>query len=65
MPNVVGLTEAAAKAAIIAAGVGESAITPTRQSNPAAKGLVYEQIPRAGTDLQDGDQIIIAVSEGP
>lgn len=65
MPNVVGLTEAAARAAIVAAGVGESAITPTRQSNPAAKGLVYEQIPRPGTDLEEGDQIIIAVSEGP
>lgn len=65
MPNVVGLTEAAARAAIIAAGVSETAITPTRQANATAKGLVYEQIPRAGVELEEGDQIIIAVSDGP
>ncbi|MEX0781918.1 MAG: helix-turn-helix domain-containing protein [Dehalococcoidia bacterium] len=65
MPSVVGLTEAAARAAIIAAGFSDTAISVTRQSNAAAKGTVFDQQPIAGAEIVTGDQAIIAVSEGP
>lgn len=65
MPNVVGLTEEEARAAMIAAGFLETAISVTRQLNAAPAGTVYEQVPAAGAEIVEGDQAIIAVSEGP
>jgi transcriptional regulator with XRE-family HTH domain len=64
MPLVVGMTEEAARAAIIAAGFEENAISVTRQSHSAEKGQVFDQHPAAGATIATGDQAIIAVSEG-
>jgi transcriptional regulator with XRE-family HTH domain len=65
MPNVEGLTEGAAKELIISAGAKQSAISPTTQRNAAAQGTVYDQFPKAGAPIEEGQQIIIAVSQGP
>ena len=65
MPNVIGLTESAARSAVSAAGVADAAVSVTRQPNAAAKNLVFDQFPAAGVELQEGDQIILAVSDGP
>jgi beta-lactam-binding protein with PASTA domain len=63
MPNVVGLTEGAAVAALIAAGFSETAISVTGNADTAPVGTVYEQWPLAGAEIVEGDQAIIAVSE--
>jgi transcriptional regulator with XRE-family HTH domain len=65
MPEVVGLAEEAARAAIIAAGFEDAAISVTRQSHPSEKGQVFDQHPAPGAAIEAGDQAIIAVSEGP
>jgi transcriptional regulator with XRE-family HTH domain len=65
MPEVVGLTEEAALAAIKAAGFDENAISVSRQSHPTEKGNVFDQHPAPGDEVLEGEQAIIAVSEGP
>ena len=61
-PSVAGLTEAAASAAITAAG-----LTPDSDgafSNTVAKGVVISQSPAAGTAAYAGDIVTITVSFG-
>lgn len=65
VPSVIGLTEVAARQALISAGFPENAISVTTNRNAAAKGTVYDQRPVAGDQIVEGDQAIIAVSEGP
>ncbi|HEX6031594.1 MAG TPA: helix-turn-helix domain-containing protein [Tepidiformaceae bacterium] len=65
MPNVEGLTEGAAKELIISAGAQQNAISVTTQRNAASQGTVYDQFPKAGAPIEEGQQVIIAVSQGP
>jgi eukaryotic-like serine/threonine-protein kinase len=62
VPNVIGATEEAARAELVGAGfVVEVASEP----NEADEGIVFAQDPVAGTELEDGAPVTIAVSEGP
>jgi eukaryotic-like serine/threonine-protein kinase len=60
VPDVVGVGEARATARLSAAG-----LTPVRQerqvTDPAEDGVVVEQRPGAGTELDQGDEVVIVV----
>jgi len=63
VPNVVGLTQAAATTALTNAGVVAGSITSV--NNAAAAGTVISQAPAAGTSVNPGSGIALTVSLGP
>jgi len=62
VPNVVGLTQTAALAAIAAAGL-TAALQPS-YSSTVSSGTVISQNPTSGTSLPPGGDVIVAVSAG-
>ncbi len=62
VPNVIGATEEAARAELDGAGFEVEVVT---EPNEAEEGIVFAQDPVAGTELEDGATVTIAVSEGP
>ena len=63
VPDVVGLPEADAVAAIEDEGLAAEVVT--EPSDEADEGIVIAQDPGAGTELEEGDTVQILVSEGP
>jgi len=64
VPNVIGNTEAAAVAAINAAGLSPS-VTSRPYSNVVAAGRVITQSPAGGVNVGPGATVQLAVSRGP
>jgi beta-lactam-binding protein with PASTA domain len=64
VPNVVGLTQAAAQNAITAAGLSLGAVTPATSASVPA-GQVVSQTPGAGANVVIGSAIALVVSSGP
>jgi len=64
VPNVVGMTQAAAEAAIIADGLAVGDVTQS-ESLTVPAGNVISQDPVAGTEASAGDPVDIEVSTGP
>jgi beta-lactam-binding protein with PASTA domain/tRNA A-37 threonylcarbamoyl transferase component Bud32 len=62
VPDVIGATEEAARAELEGAGFAVDVFT---EPNEADEGIVFAQDPGAGTELEDGATVTIAVSEGP
>jgi serine/threonine-protein kinase len=60
VPDVVGMSEAKATARLSSAG-----LTPVRQerevTDPTQDGVVVEQRPGPGTELDEGDEVVIVV----
>jgi beta-lactam-binding protein with PASTA domain len=63
VPNVVGLSQAAANTALANAGVVAGSITSV--NNAAAAGTVISQSPAGGTSVNPGSGIALTVSLGP
>ncbi len=63
-PNLLGLSQEQATAAITDAGFATGAIAAAYDAS-AAVGQVIDQAPAAGTQLLPGSQIAFAVSKGP
>jgi beta-lactam-binding protein with PASTA domain len=64
VPNVVGLTQAAAQAAITGAGLTAGAVT-TANSASVPAGQVISQTPAAGASVAPGSAVALVVSLGP
>ena len=64
VPNVVGLTQAAASTAITNAGLSVGAVTQA-SSNTVAAGSVISQNPAAGASVVPGTAVALVVSTGP
>ncbi|MBU4318625.1 MAG: PASTA domain-containing protein [Proteobacteria bacterium] len=64
VPNVTGITQAAAEAAITGANLTVGIIS-TQNSNVVATGSVISQNPPAGTSVNEGSAVNILVSSGP
>jgi hypothetical protein len=64
VPNVVGLTQAAATTAITNAGLVVGAVTQ-QPSNAVPAGSVISQNPSAGTSVAAGSAVDLVVSTGP
>ena len=64
VPNVVSLTQAAAQAAITAAGLTNGAVTSANSATVAA-GSVISESPAAGTSVAAGSSVSLVVSLGP
>jgi hypothetical protein len=64
VPNVVGRTQAAATTAITGVGLAVGTIT-TQASSTVASGLVISESPAAGTSVNRGSAVSLAVSSGP
>jgi beta-lactam-binding protein with PASTA domain len=63
VPNVVGLTQAAASAAIVSAGLTSGTVT-TQSSATVASGLVISESPTAGSSVASGSAVSFIVSSG-
>jgi eukaryotic-like serine/threonine-protein kinase len=63
VPDVIGMTQAAATAAITAAGLSLGHVTQLYSSSPA--GSVTDQAPNSGVDAPAGSQVAITISRGP
>ena len=64
VPNVVGMTQSAAAAAITGAGLSLGHVTLI-YSGSAPSGTVTDQAPNAGVTAPAGSQVAITVSRGP
>ena len=64
VPNVEGLTQAAATAAITAAKLRGGTVTQ-QISNTAATGNVISQDPASGSSVTQGSQVNLVISSGP
>jgi len=64
VPNVVNLTEAAAKSSITGAGLTVSGVSTNYHATVSA-GLIYNQNPVAGTKVASGTSVALTVSKGP
>ncbi|MCC6235860.1 MAG: PASTA domain-containing protein, partial [Verrucomicrobiales bacterium] len=64
VPNVVGLTEAAAGTAITGAGLAVGAVTTANHATVPA-GQVISQNPTAGTSVLPGTSVALLISLGP
>lgn len=64
VPNVVGLTQAAATTSIAAATLVVGTVT-TQSSSSVAAGLVISQNPIGGTSVSSGSAVNLVVSSGP
>jgi hypothetical protein len=62
-PNVVGLAQSAAEAAIVAAGLSVGTVT-TQLSNTVTAGTVISQAPEGGTEVTPGTEVDFIVSSG-
>jgi eukaryotic-like serine/threonine-protein kinase len=63
VPDVIGMTQAAATAAITAAGLSLGHVTQLYSSSPA--GSVTDQAPNSGVNAPAGSQVAITISRGP
>ncbi len=63
VPNVAGLTQAAARAAIIGAGLTPGTVTQA-YSATVAPGRVIGQVPEPGASALPGDAVALTLSEG-
>ncbi|MGH9254315.1 MAG: PASTA domain-containing protein, partial [Vicinamibacterales bacterium] len=63
VPNVVGLTQAAAQTAIVAATLTVGTVTP-QASTTVAEGLVISQTPLPGASVLPGSAVALVVSTG-
>jgi eukaryotic-like serine/threonine-protein kinase len=63
VPNVVGLEQSAAEAAIVAAGLVVGSVR-TRNSRDEAAGIVIEQNPLGGSLAAAGSSVDLVVSRG-
>jgi hypothetical protein len=63
VPNVLGLTQAVATAAITTSGLQVGTVT-TQSSTTVAMGLVINESPAAGTDVPSGSAVGLVVSSG-
>jgi PKD repeat protein len=63
VPDLVGLTQSAAEAAIVAADLSVGTVT-TQNSNTVPAGSVISQTPAAGTEAIPGTEVDLIVSEG-
>jgi hypothetical protein len=63
IPNVLGMQTAGAEAALTAAGLSYT-VTETVSTNVAA-GLVSEESPSAGSQIQKSGSVNLTVSSGP
>lgn len=64
VPNVVGMTQAAAATAITSAGLTVGTVT-TQSSSTVASGNVTSQNPASGTSATSGSAVNLVVSSGP
>jgi beta-lactam-binding protein with PASTA domain len=64
VPNVVGLTQAAATTAITNAGLTVGGVS-TSSSNTVAAGKVISENPAAGTTVNSGSAVNLVISTGP
>ncbi len=64
VPNVIGMTESAAKAAITGAGLAVGVITRV-YSDTAPSGTVTGQAPGSGIEAPAGSPVALTVSRGP
>ncbi|MBM4152976.1 MAG: PASTA domain-containing protein, partial [Kiritimatiellaceae bacterium] len=63
VPNVINLTEAAAKSSITSAGLTVSGVSSNYHATVAA-GLIYSQTPGAGAMVASNSSVALAVSKG-
>ena len=63
VPDLVGLTQSAAEAVIVAAGLSVGTVT-TQNSNTVPAGSVISHTPAAGTEAIPGTEVDLVVSEG-
>jgi beta-lactam-binding protein with PASTA domain/tRNA A-37 threonylcarbamoyl transferase component Bud32 len=63
VPNVVGMSEADARATLEQAGFQVQSIDAPSSDTP--QGVVFDQSPDAGTEAPDGSTVTITVSSGP
>ena len=63
VPDVIGMTQAAATAAITAAGLSLGHVTQLYSSSP--EGSVTDQAPNSGVTAPAGSQVAITISRGP
>jgi beta-lactam-binding protein with PASTA domain len=64
VPNVVGMTQAAAQSALTAAGLAAGAITNANSATVPA-GQVISQTPASGASVASGSSVALVVSLGP
>ena len=64
VPDVTGLTQAAAGTALLAMGLAVGTVT-TANSDTVPVGLVISQLPTAGSTANVGDAVALTVSLGP
>ncbi len=64
VPNVVGLTQAAALSAVTNTGLKAGAVSAVSSATVAA-GLVISQVPAAGVTVASGTAVVLVVSAGP
>ncbi|XME03283.1 protein kinase domain-containing protein [Lachnospiraceae bacterium C1.1] len=64
VPNIVGMTETAAKTALTASGLSFESITES-YSDTVTAGLVISQSPTAGSQAADGSGVNFVLSLGP
>lgn len=64
VPGVTGLSQSAAEASILSAGLNVGPIT-TAYSDTAPSGQVITQNPTAGTEVAPGTAVTLTVSDGP
>jgi beta-lactam-binding protein with PASTA domain len=65
VPNVIGLTQAAANAAITAAGLANGNAYGIEPSTTAAAGTVISEFPAAGTNVAPNSNVSLTISDGP
>lgn len=65
VPNLVGLTQDAAKAALQNIGLSLNPQVTTQQSTDYAQGVVISQNPAANAEAKQGDSVSIVTSAGP
>jgi eukaryotic-like serine/threonine-protein kinase len=63
VPNVVGMSEADARATLEHAGFQVQSIDAPSSDTP--QGVVFDQSPDSGTEVPDGSTVTITVSSGP
>lgn len=64
VPDIVGMTEQAAKTALTASGLSFASVTE-ENSDTVAAGLVISQSPAAGTTAEEGSGVDFVISLGP
>ncbi|TQS42705.1 PASTA domain-containing protein [Cryptosporangium phraense] len=65
VPNVIGQTEAAAKAAVRAAGLTPGAVTHEVDPRCEHVGVVHREIPGAGALVDGGSVVVLVIGDEP